>query len=224
MSESTGLPENRPGAAGQLQFGFALLLVLLPHIVLLLLTLGSGWSFPRLLPDRMDFGPWRDLAILSDLSDGALCGTLLSLTSGSFSTVFGLLLSRSIHQLTGSFQRLGRAAVLFPFAISPAVVAVCLFDLTVRMGWAGTFTGVLACQTIFGSAAAAVILLDGWGETERRRELLVRMLGGGTFDVWRHAIWPHARGLLGMCFLQMPCFRGWIMELCCISVGAECRR
>jgi putative spermidine/putrescine transport system permease protein len=209
MGESHHIHQGQQRSVGHLKFALTLLLVLVPYMFLLLLSLGSGWSFPGLLPDRIDFGPWRELGVLSGLSGAALCGILLSVAAGMLSAVYGLILSRIIGRLQGIRQRLGRAAVLFPFAVSPAVAAVCLFDLMARLGLAGTFIGVLLCQSVFGSAAAAVILLEGWGETERRREELVRMLGGSTLDVWRHAIWPHIRGLLGICFLQTALF-SWL--------------
>lgn len=209
MNQSRGIRQRPSGTGLDLQFRLVLLLVMLPQLFLLTLSLGSGWSFPGLLPDRIDFGPWRDLAIFSGLSSAALNGLLLSAATGLVSTTCGLMLSRCIRRMTGKLRRLGQAAVLFPFAISPAVAAVCLFDLSARIGLAGTFTGVLLCQSIFGSAAATVILLEGWGETAERREQLVRMLGGGTLDVWRHAIWPQVRGLLRICFLQSALF-AWL--------------
>ncbi|MEZ6090222.1 MAG: hypothetical protein R3C05_19785 [Pirellulaceae bacterium] len=34
----------------------------LPYAWLLWLSLGSGWSYPNLGPDRIDFSPWRAFA------------------------------------------------------------------------------------------------------------------------------------------------------------------
>lgn len=186
---------------------FAVMVV--PHSFLLLLSLGSGWSFPALLPDRLDAAPWRDLLALSGLWQAAVCGLQLSFLCGLLSAASGLLLSRTIRRLPLWLRRSGRAAILFPFVISPAVAAVCLFDLAARTGAVGTFTGVLLCQLVFGTAAAAVILQEGWSDAAERQEQLVRMLGGGTGDVWTHVVWPHSRGLLGICFLQTALF-SWL--------------
>jgi len=179
-----------------------LVLLLTPQLLLLLLSAGSGWSYPRLLPDRLDGGPWRQLLGYSGLLQAAVTGGLLSLVSGVMSTLFGLLISRSVRRSRGVIRRLSRALLLLPFVISPVVAGVCLFDLAARTGIAGSLAGVLFGQMLFGTATAAVFLSDGWSDLAERQEQLVRSFGGGSAAVWRHAILPRTRGLLLICLLQ----------------------
>lgn len=199
MSDFQRGPERcwrRGGAAVMLT------LLLTPHLLLLLLSAGSGWSFPRLLPDRLDGGPWRHLLGYSGLLPAAITGAGLSLLSGVMSTLSGLLISRSIRVSCGAMRRLSRALLLLPFVISPVVAGVCLFDLAARTGFAGRALGVLLGHMLFGTATAAVILTDGWSDLTDRQEQLVRSFGGGAVAVWRHAILPRMRGLLLICLLQ----------------------
>ena len=45
----------------------AFAVVLLPYLALFVISLGSGWTFPSLVPDRMNFAPWQHFA--SDRDD-----------------------------------------------------------------------------------------------------------------------------------------------------------
>jgi len=178
------------------------LCMLAPQLFLLLLSLGTGWSYPGLLPDRLDGGPWRLLSAFSGLWRAAMTGAALSLAAAILSTLFGLLISRTLRRSTGRTRRFSEALLLLPFVVSPIVAGVCLFDLVARIGLAGSFTGVLCGHVFFGTAAATVILSGAWSDQAARQELLVRSLGGGTLAVCRHAIWPHAQGPLLVCLVQ----------------------
>lgn len=180
----------------------ALLCMLAPQLFLLLLSLGTGWSYPGLLPDRLDGGPWQLLSAFSGLLRAALTGAALSLAAAVLSTLFGLLISRALRSSTGLKRRLSEALLLLPFVVSPIVAGVCLFDLAARVGLAGSFTGVLCGHVFFGTATAVAVLSQAWSDQATRQELLVRSLGGGTLAVWRHAVWPHAQGPLLVCMLQ----------------------
>lgn len=199
MAESRG-PDEKPRSRGWRTA--ALLCMLAPQLFLLLLSLGTGWSYPGLLPDRLDGGPWRLLSEFSGLLGAALTGAVLSLAAAVLSTLFGLLISRTLRCSTDRTRRLSEALLLLPFVVSPIVAGVCLFDLVVRVGLAGSFTGVLCGHVFFGTATAAVVLSRAWHDQATRQELLVRSLGGGTLDVWRHVVWPHAQGPLLVCMVQ----------------------
>jgi putative spermidine/putrescine transport system permease protein len=176
--------------------------MLAPQLLLLFLSLGTGWSFPGLFPDRLDFGPWRQLSENSGLLRAALTGAALSLSAGVLATFFGLLVSRTVRSFHGPSQRLYRSILLLPFVVSPIVASVCLFDLAARTGLAGSFAGVLCGHVFFGTATAAVMLSEAWSDRAARQELLVRSLGGDTPAVWRHVVWPETRGMLLVCLLQ----------------------
>lgn len=179
-----------------------LLVMLVPNLLLLLLSTGTGWSYPRLVPDRLDGGPWQQLFRFSGLLQAATTGGVLSVAAGTLSTLFGLLISRAVRGTRGALRRLMRAVLLLPFVISPVVAGVCVFDLAARTGLAGSFIGVLCGHILFGTATAAVVLSEAASDRADRLELLVRSLGGSTIAVWRHAVLPQTRGLLGVCLMQ----------------------
>ena len=97
----------------------ALLCMLAPQLFLLLLSLGTGWSYPGLLPDRLDGGPWQLLSAFSGLLRAALTGAALSLAAAVLSTLFGLLISRALRSSRGLTRRLSEALLLLPFVVSP---------------------------------------------------------------------------------------------------------
>lgn len=181
--------------------------LLAPYLLLLLLALGTGWTFPHLLPDRIDLGPIRRL--LSE-RDGLLraIGTslVLSLTVGVIATLGGLLIGRSVRKAGSGALRF---LMYVPFIVSPVVIGVCLYDLFVRLRLSGTIVGVGLAQSIVAMSFAAVFFSESWTERTDRRELLVRQLGGGCGAVWRHAVLPHLSGLILVCFVQAALY-SWI--------------
>ncbi|MFO1094417.1 MAG: hypothetical protein U0992_14100 [Planctomycetaceae bacterium] len=181
--------------------------VLAPYGLLALLSLGSGWTFPNLLPDRLDLAPWRRL--LSD-RDGLLraVGTslLMSVIVGAVSTVGGLLIGRAVRCVG---RPVYRYLMYVPFVVSPVIVGICLYDLFVRCHLAGTATGVVLAQSIIGLSFAAVFFSEMWSDRTDRLESLVRQLGGGPWDVWRHAILSQMSGLILICFVQAALY-SWV--------------
>lgn len=187
--------------------GLAASALLAPYLLLIALSLGSGWTFPHLLPDRMDLGPVRRL--MSD-RDGMLhaIGTSLamSIAVGMISTAGGLLIGRSIQR---SRSPLLQFLMYVPFVVSPVVIGVCLYDLLVRLGLSGSLLGVVLSQSIVATSFAAVFFSEMWSESLNRRELLVRQLGGGAVDIWRHAVLPQLSNLLLICFVQAALY-SWV--------------
>ncbi|MGJ3243595.1 MAG: ABC transporter permease [Opitutales bacterium] len=190
-------------------FIIALLLFALgPPALLLLLSLGSGWTFPNLLPDRLDLGPWRHLLEDRRTFAGALATTAgLALPVGLMGTAAGLASARMLRRSPGPGPL--RFAVYLPFALSPVIVAVCLYDLFARLGLAGSYPGVLLTQILFAAAFATIFFSEFWDARTDGAEQLVEGLGGGRLAVWRHAVLPRAWGLILLCFLQTALF-SWL--------------
>jgi len=181
--------------------------VLLPYALLIVLSLGSGWTFPRLLPDRVDLAPWK--LLFSD-RDGMLraIGTslLMSMAVGVSSTCGGLLIGRSVRSTRSGVYRY---LMYVPFVVSPVVIGVCLYDLLVRLSLMGSITGVILAQSVVGLSFAAVFFSEMWSDQTDRLELLIRQLGGGPRDVWRHAVLAPMSGLIVICFVQTALY-SWV--------------
>lgn len=181
--------------------------VVAPYALLLLLSLGSGWTFPHLLPDRLDLAPWRNLLQDRDgIVRSVTTSLLMSLVVGSISTAGGLLIGRAVRNVDRPAYRF---LMYVPFVVSPVIVGICLYDLLVRLQLAGTLPGVILAQSIVGLSFAAVFFSELWSHKTYRLESLVRQLGGGPRDVWRHATYAQMSGLILICFVQTALY-SWV--------------
>lgn len=173
-------------------------LCVLPYVVLVWLSCGSGWEWPRLVPLRLDGVAWQR-AFSGSNGRAAWQGAGLSLAVAVCSTVWGLLISRCWSESgSGRF----RGLLYLPLLTSPAIAAGCLFDLMARIQLAGSWLGVFLVQSVYGTSFAAVLFAGVREPASWRREQLVRTLGGGDVAVWRHVVLPDVRGLLPLCLFQ----------------------
>lgn len=185
----------------------AIALSLSPYALLALMSAGSGWTFPRLTPDRLNFAPWRSLLAEPDGLLGAmLTSASMSIVVGVTGTAGGLLIAHAVHRTRSGFWRVLMYA---PFAISPVVLGVCWYDLFVRWGISGTVAGVVLAQLVIALGFASVFFSEVWSVRTERLAQTVRQFGGNGWDVWRHAVYPQMRGLLLACCLQTALF-SWL--------------
>lgn len=176
-------------------------------LFLLVLSLGSGWTFPHLLPDRMDAGPWRQgLADRGGLMRSAMTSTGLSVMTAIVSTGIGFLLARCLRQASSVLMLY---LLYVPFVISPVIAGICLYDLAIRLDLAGTFSGVLLVQCLFATSFATICIRSAFDNRIEKLENLVQTLGGGRLTVWRHAVWPQLRGMIGICLIQTAMY-SWL--------------
>lgn len=174
--------------------------LLVPYGLLALLTIGSGWSFPHLLPDRIDFAPWRHAAADRDgILRAAATSLAMSVAVSIPSTCGGLVAGRAIRRRGSSWAVF---AAYLPFVLSPMIVGICLYDLIVRIRLVSTVAGVIACQCLFAFSFATVMFCELWSPRIERAEHVVATLGGGRWAVWRHAVLPQASGLIVVCLIQ----------------------
>jgi putative spermidine/putrescine transport system permease protein len=183
---------------------FLVVLVSLPYASLLILSLGSGWSFPRLLPDRMDFAPWRNIwSGRNTLLIASLNTVAMSVVVSIASTSLGLVSGRALKRQE---SRLWLFLAYLPFVLSPVIVGTVLYDLESRIGIVSSLWGVLIAQFLFAYAFATVFFYEMWDSRMERLEQLVQTLGGNRLTVWRHAILPGASGLIGVSLIQTALF------------------
>lgn len=200
MSEATSSESKTPGRNPQILFWALSIGLLVPYGLLAILSLGSGWSFPNLLPDRIDFRPWKRFAEdRNGLGSAALSSFGRCLIVSVVSTIAGLIAGRAIRNRRSLALRF---LAYLPFVLSPVVVGVCLFDLMIRVGLAGTSTGVVLCQIVFSFSYATVLFSELWTPRMEKAEQVVRTLGGRSWDVWRHAVLPQAKGAILVCLIQ----------------------
>jgi len=210
MSDPIASADRRSGMpAVSIRFLMLLLAVVvpLPYGLLVLISFGSGWTFPTLVPDRLDFAPWRHfLSDRDDMLAAVATSAGMSLVVATLATLGGLFVGRFVRR---SRSVIWRFAVYLPFVISPVVAGVCLYDLFVRLRLVGTVPGVIVVQTVFATAFASVFFSELWSPRVDRLEQLVSNLGGNRWTVWRHAVIPQLSGLIVICFLQTALF-SWL--------------
>jgi putative spermidine/putrescine transport system permease protein len=181
--------------------------MLLPYALLLVLSLGSGWTFPRLLPDRIDFAPWRYLVLDRDgMLRSIATSVVMSLFVATVATAGGLVIARAVRSTRSTTLRF---LMYVPFVVSPVIIGICLYDLLVRLHLAGSLAGVVFAQSIVAQSFAAVFFSELWSHRTDRLKLLVRQFGGSPRDVWRHAVWPQMSGLIVICFVQTALY-SWV--------------
>ena len=204
MRDSTGAPAP---LLRRLLIAAAVVLALSPYALLALMSAGSGWTFPHLTPDRLDFAPWSALLAERDgLLSAMLTSASMSVVVGVMGTAGGLLIAHAVHRTR---SRLWRILMYAPFAISPVVLGVCWYDLFVRWGNSGSVAGVVLAQLVIALGFASVFFSEVWSVRTDRLAQTVRQFGGKGWDVWRHAVYPQMRGLLLACCLQTALF-SWL--------------
>lgn len=182
-------------------------LFLLNFGLLLLLSSGSGWTYPRLLPDRIDAMPWWNfMQARSGILRSGLSSLWISVVVASISTALGLWSGVGLKR---SRSRGWLYIAYLPFVLSPVTVGLCLLDLSVRLGLASTSVGVILAQCMFAFGFATIFFSETWDHSMERRAQLVAGLGGSRIDVWRHAVLPKLWPLLVVAWTQTALF-SWL--------------
>jgi len=168
---------------------------------LLVLSWARDWSFPHILPPRLDASVWSRV-----WDGGSGIGASLATTAGIAATVAllatfsGFLTSRVIarHPHRSRFVFLAHV----PFAMSPVILGTCLLYLFIRLGLAGHIGGVVAGQFIFSYGYSVILFLGFWNERIRALEELVFTLGGSRRQMFARVLLPIAKPMLLVGFFQ----------------------
>jgi putative spermidine/putrescine transport system permease protein len=166
---------------------------------LAVLSVAREWSFPHLLPPRLDLTLWRNVvtpAIAASLG----ASTVIALTVAVLSTVAGFITSRSI-----AYHPRRSLLVLFayaPFSMSPVILGTCLLFLFIKLGLDGSALGIVLGQFIFCYGYAVILFLGFWNARIRALEELVFTLGGSRRQAFTRMLMPVAREMLLVCFFQ----------------------
>ena len=184
-----------------------LALVLLPMLVIALLAVAARWEWPLVLPREFTLRGVRQL-LSGGLGMG--WGTVgvsvgIGLASATIATVAGALAARAIccHEWPG--RRLFEFATMLPFLIPGTVFAMGVQVAFIRVGLAGTVTGVTLAHAIVSLPYALSIMVEvtraagtGLGEASRT-------LGASAWQTLRYvtlpALGPGIASSLTMCYI-----------------------
>lgn len=184
---------------------FAIFLLNIAFLVLL--SIGSGWTYPRLLPNRLDAAPWWIcFQARSGILRGAVTALVLSVIVASLSTALGLWTGIGLKR---SRSTLWLYVAYLPFVLSPVTVGLCLLDMSVRIGWVSTYLGVILAQAIFAYGFTTIFFCETWDTPMEKKVQLVIGLGGTTRDVWKHAVLPNLWPLIIVAWTQAALF-SWL--------------
>lgn len=171
------------------------------------LSLGSGWTYPHLGPDRLDGQPWRTMFRQSSvLVDAIAMSAAVAFAVATASTIAGLMTAKRVAVPARGW---GRWLALTPFVLSPVIVAICWQDLFIRVGLASSVLGVMLAQSIFAYGFATVFFSELWDRELHRYEALIATLGGGWRARLRHAWWPRMGRLFMIAWFQTGLF-SWL--------------
>lgn len=181
--------------------GLLALIFLVPLTVLVYLSFSTMWHYPAVLSHPFTTANWQWFGQGgSPLIQSLGLSLGLSVSVSVLSTTAGFFASRHLAYYTRS--RYWLLAAYFPYVIAPVIFAVMLNVYLLRLGLTGTVAGVALAQLVITFPYAVLFFYGFWNERIRAMEHLVQTMGGGTIAVFRHAIWPSARGLAVVCFFQ----------------------
>ena len=190
---------TRPVSSRKLATALVALCCVFPFVVLVGYSLVTSWAPARLLPDALSLSRWAEL-LSGDLPRALGVSTVLALVVGAVSTVGGFAAARLV-----AYSRFG-APLLFlayvPYLMSPVLVGVCLLALYLRMGLAGTWAGVALSHLTLALGFATVFFTAFWSRRIAQQEAAARTLGARAWQVLTRVVWPQARPLAIVCFVQ----------------------
>ncbi len=178
-----------------------LFLILWPFWYLGVLALSYVWRFPSIWPSQWIFtAEVGKLGSPEELVISLLRSLALSASVAALATGLGFWLSKSIayHR----HKRRWLFLAYFPYLIAPVVYAVCLHYYFVYFNWSGSMFGVFWAQMIIVFPFAVIFFTGFWNAKIKALEQLVATLGGNTWQTYRMALFPIARGMLAVCFFQ----------------------
>lgn len=192
---------------GSLFVSIACIFLAVGYLLLPILSIGTGWTYPNLWPDNIDFAPWaRFIRSRDGLLHAMFNSALLACCVATVSTVMGFYSGINLRKSRSSFWTF---LTYTPFVLSPVVIGVCLLDFTIRLQLAGTSAGVFFSQLIFAYSFATIFFCETWDDRIEARVNLVRTLGGNRLATVRHAILPKLWPLLVVAWMQTALF-SWL--------------
>ncbi|CAN5757727.1 carbohydrate ABC transporter permease [soil metagenome] len=158
---------------------------LAPLVLLVVVSLGSDWFYPAILPRRMDVDPWRQFVTMDAggrITRAAVSSVILAVATGVLASLLALPIGRALARLKGWRRSVGAAAAFLPVAAPPIALAVGLQYSFLRLGVAGTHTGVLMAHLVPAVGYTSLFFLGIFSTHDFRLEEEARNLGANAAD------------------------------------------
>ncbi|MBC7867720.1 MAG: ABC transporter permease subunit, partial [Gloeobacteraceae cyanobacterium ES-bin-316] len=178
-------------------------LCIVPVIILVILSLSQQWVYPLVLPQKFTTEAWIYIFKGNNkIAQGIFTSTGIALAVATLATGMGFFSSRVI-----AYHRFKKQLLLLaylPFVLSPVIFAVCIKYYFIRLGLAGTFTGVVLAQLIIAFPYSIIFFTSFWNHRMLQYQMLVNTLGGTQKQAFKKVILPMAKPMLIVGFFQ--CF------------------
>lgn len=145
-------------------------------LFLFILSLGSGWVYPQVMPNSLTLSNWWFLFSAQGVILHAVWQSLLiSLLVAAVATSLAFVTSKAIAYHRNRQRWLLLAYI--PYVLSPVILAATLQFYFVYLGWSGSLPGVLLAQFFIVYPFGVIILNNFWNERTRALEQLASTLG-----------------------------------------------
>lgn len=180
-----------------------LIAITLPVAFLAILSVGSDWAWPGILPGNWTMDHWNSLNRGDrGLASGLFLSLVIAMTTSILATAAGFLSSRWIayHRQRSTWL----LAAYSPYVISPILYAIWLHIFFVRADLAGTLVGVMIGQFLLAYPYAVIFFQGFWGHRTFDFEQLGSTLGCRFHQQILHILIPMAKDMIAICLFQ--CF------------------
>ncbi len=175
----------------QLAYGLIGVLALLPLVTLAVQSVARLWLWPALLPPSWGLRAWEDTF---RVSSGVLPSLANSLAIACAVALLSLLIAMPAARLLALVRFPGKTAVFFllflPILAPPLASAMGLHVVFLRLGLAGTATGVVLVHLIPAIPYAALLLVGSFSRLDTDLEAQARTLGATPLVVLRRVTLP----------------------------------
>jgi putative spermidine/putrescine transport system permease protein len=165
--------------------------MLLPLLPLAIWSVAHGWRFPDLLPQDWSMKAW---AFALSPASGVLQSFALTTFIAVMTTLAAALIGVPAGRALGLYRFRGQGAVMV-LLLAPAVlpgiaVAFGLHSLFLRLGLAGTVTGVILAHLIPVLPYVTLVMAAVFSRFDPALEDQARSLGATPFQTFRHVTLP----------------------------------
>lgn len=170
-----------------------LLFLVLPVVIVLPMSF-SGSRFLDFPPKTWSFR-WYERFFAEAAWHGAMLVSLkLAVATAALATPIGLAAAYAIHASEDAIFRRLHTMLLMPLIVPNIIVAIGVFYAYARIGWLGSFAGLLFAHTMLAVPFVVVTALSGLRGFDMTQELVARSLGCTRFQAFIRVTLPQIKG------------------------------
>ena len=166
-------------------------LVLIPLAVILVWSLSAAWPWPHLMPDAWSLKGFEELFRPEQHTGQTLLLSIgIALATALLTTSIALCAARALtcHTFTG--RHVFEFAFTLPFLIPSTVFAMGIQVIFIRMGLAGSVTGVILAHSIVALPYTIIIMTESMASVGTKLESAARLCGASALTAFVHATLP----------------------------------